>query len=163
MTTDTGPPPDSPNGTPPGEPAPTGSVPDKTPDSEPDHPDEVTPDEDGGNPSREAAKWRTKFRTAQQQIATLESQLNAMRQAQIEKAVTDAGYSAKTAELIDMDTVLDAAGAIDADQLAAEIRRIADEYGVATTPRAPKPNRQQGSNAGAPRGGASWTGALKGQ
>jgi soluble cytochrome b562 len=143
----------------------TGPAPDadETPTSETDADPDTTDDDADDNPSREAAKWRTKFRAAQQEIATLEGQIGTMRRAQIADAVEAAGYKAKLAELIDADTVLTDAGAVDSAKLAEAITATAAAYGMAPTSRPPKPNRQQGAGAGQPHGSSSWSQALQGR
>jgi hypothetical protein len=116
-------------------------------------------DDDGKN--REAAKLRKRAQKVEAERDEARDMLTKTRQAILDNAAAAAGLTERhmTAAGIDGESMLGDDGLPDMDKLAKVIADAAREFNVR---RAPKPVRQQGTNAnGSPRGESSWSQALK--
>ena len=121
---------------------------------------DTTPPEQQDNPSREAAKYRTRLRAAEAERDQYRDLLAATRQGIVERAATAAGIAPKlfTAAGIDVDTLLDENGHIDHGRLSDTLEQVRIDFGV---PRKPQPDSTLGvaRDSGKPAG--TWQGLVQ--
>jgi hypothetical protein len=115
------------------------------------------------NPNHEAARWRIKYREAEAQNAALAAQLDAVRTDQANAYAAAAGITAKAlwASGAQLPELLDDAGVVDPDKVAAAAVKARSELGIAAKSRPrgiglsgampPQPPRDQWREAFTPR------------
>jgi hypothetical protein len=89
-----------------------------------------SPDDD--NPNHEAAKWRVKYREAEQHNAALTSQLDAVRRDQINAHVVAAGVKpdAFWASGVTVNDLVTEAGGIDATKVGEAVAGVRERFGI---------------------------------
>lgn len=80
--------------------------------------DVETTDTDGGNPNREAAKWRTKLRETETALTAMQERVTAMQRAEVERLASE--HLADGSDVfklgdIELANVLNETGDVDAD------------------------------------------------
>lgn len=104
---------------------------------------------EGGKLSREAAKWRTKFRDAEQQIAGQTATIERLQRLHVDAAITAAGVKpAAVHALTELADLVGEDGLPDADKITAAVAKARDELGI-TKPNPIREHRRNGLQSGA--------------
>lgn len=90
------------------------------------------PAEEAGNPAnKEAAKWRTKFRDAEQQVTDLTETVERLQRLHVDAAITAAGVKPAAVHAVtNLADLLAEDGTPDAAKIAAAVRAARDQLGI---------------------------------
>ncbi|MEE2852234.1 MAG: hypothetical protein VX424_06220 [Actinomycetota bacterium] len=108
--------------------------------------------DDGGNPNREAARWRTKLRDTEAERDVLATQLEAMQRAAVDSHVTAMGMkpAALWAAGANLEDLLDENGVPDLKKVEAAAATARETLGVLTF-KSPPARLQSGAMASTPK------------
>jgi hypothetical protein len=120
---------------------------------------------DKGRASREAAKWRTRYKQTRDSLVETTAALEMLRQDVIDDAVTRRGFDERFSDLmqssgVELDSLLSAAGGVDRAKLDTAITETARRFNIQPN-RRPLPVRGQGQSGSGTGGGARLGDMLK--
>ena len=104
--------------------------------------DTQAPQEDDGNPNREAARYRTRLRETESERDDLAERVTALQRAEVERVAgaTVTNPAALWAAEVQLADLLDDAGAVDPDKVRAAAGQAAERLGLARPRRNVVPN-----------------------
>lgn len=110
-------------------------------------------EEQGKNPNREAAKYRTRLREVETERDTLASQVERLQKAHVELMVQDRLHSPKAlwANGTNVADLLDEDGRPDPEKVKEAVSEAVTSLGLAERPRTPKPHPAQRFGDAVPR------------
>jgi hypothetical protein len=116
-----------------------------------------------GKASREAAKWRTRYRESQDSLVTTTAALGMQQDAVVDMLVRATGFDSQLTKLmessgVEMDSLLDDAGLVDPAKVRDAIETTAQAFGIRPQ-RGPRPATGQG-RPGGQDGEVKWSDVL---